>query len=126
MKKLIIKKTPKTPDIQFDPNGNLEISGVSVPENSMAFYKPIIDWTEQYAKTTTTKTVLDFKLEYINTSSLQFIYDILILLANIKNSNQLVKVNWHYTEEDIDMKETGEDYNETVNIPFNFIEIPED
>jgi len=126
MKKLKIKGTPKTPDFFLNPNGELKIEGVSVPENSMGFYKPIIDWISEYVKSPANETVLSFKLEYINTSSLQFVYDILSLLAEIKKTSNSIRVDWYYMDDDIDMKETGDDYNETIDIPFNFIEVPED
>ena len=119
MKKLKIKKTPKTPEVFFNPKGILEISGVSVPENSMGFYQPIIDWLKEYIENPPAETLLTFKLEYINTSSLQFVYDVLMVLSKIKKQ---VRIDWYYLDDDIDMKETGEDYDETIDISFNFIE----
>jgi hypothetical protein len=121
LKTLKLKNTAKTPEINFSSSGELQISGVSVPENSMGFYKTIIDWVEEYIKSPAEETTLIFKLTYINTSSLQFVYDILVLLDRINNSTSKVKIDWYYLEDDIDMREIGEDYNESVDIDFNFI-----
>lgn len=125
MKKFKIKRTPKTPEILFNPNGILEISGVSVPENSMGFYQPVVNWIKDYVKSPKEETELIFKLEYINTSSLQFVYDILSVLSSLNDETNKVKITWYYMEDDIDMKETGEDYDETIDLSFNFIEVSE-
>lgn len=125
MHKLKIKSTAKTPEVHFDLTGKLEISGVSVPENSMGFYKELIDWVKEYSKNPADKTVMVFRLDYINTSSLQFVYDLLSILATIHGKLSVVSVDWHYEEGDSDLKETGEDYDESIAIPFKFIEVAE-
>ena len=30
--------------------GIMEIKGRSIPENSIEFYKPLVDWLDEYAK----------------------------------------------------------------------------
>ena len=43
MDKISIEGTPKTPGIKLDPEaGIIEISGRSIPENSIEFYKPVM------------------------------------------------------------------------------------
>jgi len=125
LRKLKIKNTAKTPEILFNPNGKLEISGVSVPENSMGFYGGVIDWVKEYVESPADETLLVFKLAYINTSSLQFVYDILSLLSAVNKTASTVSVEWYYEEDDVDMKETGEDYDETISLPFTFIGVSE-
>ena len=88
----------------------------------MGFYQPIVDWLKEYIENPAADTVLSFKLEYINTSSLQFVYDALMVLSAIKKQ---VRIDWYDLNDDIDMKETGEDYDETIDISFNFIEVRE-
>jgi len=39
-----IEGTPKTPTVNFNAEkGNIEIKGRSIPENSIEFYKPLVD-----------------------------------------------------------------------------------
>ena len=46
---LKIDGTPKTPEVVLDPAaGKILLKGRSIPENSIEFYKPIIDWIDQY------------------------------------------------------------------------------
>ena len=45
MEKLIIEETEDTPEIILDPEQNIfKISKISVPENALDFYKPVLEW----------------------------------------------------------------------------------
>jgi hypothetical protein len=121
MKILKIGNAPKTPGIDFHPGkGNFVVAGISVPENSRAFYEPIIEWVTEYVKQPAELTNIVFKLSYINTSSLQFVYDLLMLLDSIDSESSKVSVDWYYLEEDIDMQEIGEDFRDAICAEFNF------
>ncbi len=121
MKKLELPNAPKTPRIDFDHlSGDLLISGISVPENSREFYEPIIVWLNDYIKNPADSTRIIFKLSYVNTSSLQFIYDLLMLLDNLSGDKSAVSVDWYYLEDDIDMQEMGEDFRDATKVKFNF------
>jgi hypothetical protein len=49
MEPIIIEGTPKTPTVKFDASaGVFEIKGRSIPENSVEFYKPLVDWLDGY------------------------------------------------------------------------------
>ncbi|MBS1234075.1 MAG: hypothetical protein H6R34_639, partial [Bacteroidetes bacterium] len=70
MEPINIEGTPKTPSVKFDKeSGVMEIKGRSIPENSIEFYKPLVDWLEDYAKSPLKRTQVDVQLEYFNTSS---------------------------------------------------------
>jgi hypothetical protein len=125
MKSFRIESTSKTPKIDFQlDSGELSISGISVPENAVEFYTPIVTWLMSYAANPQHKTVLSLKLTYLNTSSLQFLYDSLKELDEIGAPDSVI-INWYYTEDDEDMKETGEDFQEVTKSQFNFIEVEE-
>ena len=124
MKDLKIYKTPKTPQVEFkQAEGVFFISGVSVPENSKGFYDNLINWINEYINAPARTTTVTFKLSYVNTSSLQFIYDILMLLDGINGKSTKVRIEWYYLEEDVDMKEMGEDFKDAVNIDFTFFNV---
>ena len=44
MDNLTIEGSAKTPTVEFEGVGKLLIKGRSIPENSIEFYKPVIDW----------------------------------------------------------------------------------
>ena len=124
MKDLKINSTSKTPEINFNVStGVFVVSGVSVPENSMEFYGNITDWLSKYVKKPLKKTKFIFKLSYVNTSSLQFIYDMLMILDSINNESSRISVEWYYLDEDTDMKEMGEDFKEALSFPFSFYSV---
>jgi len=121
-----IEGTKKTPDIMFDANtGIIEIEGRSIPENSIEFYKPLVDWLDEYAKAPSEKTEVNIKLEYFNTSSSKCILDVFKKLEDIFKAKKEVVINWHYEEDDEDMLEAGEDYQSILKIPFKMIEMEE-
>ncbi len=127
MEALKIEGTSKTPTVIFDANsGLLEIKGRSIPENSIEFYKPLIDWIESYFNTPNAATNVNIQLEYFNTSSSKCILDLFKRLENIQNNKKsIVAINWHYEVDDEDMLEAGEDYQQIISIPFKMIEIEE-
>jgi len=126
MTPLQLEGSPKTPHVSFDPDtGLLELKGRSIPENSIDFYKPLIDWIDKYGRSPRTKTALHVQLEYFNTSSSKCILDVFKKLEAIRAGGNEVTVLWHYEEDDEDMMEAGEDYAGIINVPFKMIQIEE-
>jgi hypothetical protein len=124
MEPILIEGTPKTPSVKFDPEkGVIEIKGRSIPENSIEFYKPLVDWLEFYSKNPLQKTLVNVQLEYFNTSSSKCILDVFKKLEAIHKANHDVTINWFYEEDDEDMLEAGEDYESIIRVPFKMIEI---
>lgn len=114
---LHLEGTEDTPRVVLDGrNGLMEISGRSLPEDSTAFYRPVLDWIEGYAKAPNASTTCIFKLEYFNTASSKVILDVLYALEDIPG----VKVKWYFHDEDEDMEEAGQEFSELVEIPFEF------
>lgn len=126
METIIREGTPKTPYVRLDgENGLVEIKGRSIPENSVEFYKPIIDWLEKFGDEPAEETGVNIQLEYFNTSSSKCILDIFKRLELIHKKGNKVEINWYYEEDDEDMFEAGEDYQSIINIPFKMIEMEE-
>lgn len=126
MESITIEGTPKTPSVNFDYNsGKVEIKGRSIPENSIEFYKPLVDWLEKYSSAPKGLTEVNVQLEYFNTSSSKCILDVFKKLETIHKSGNEVLINWYYEEDDEDMLEAGEDYQSIIRIPFKMIEIEE-
>ena len=122
MENLIIEKTIKTPGVSFNySTGELLIEGISIPENTVDFYKGVMDWIQSYISKSQTSTVLTLKLEYFNTSTSVILLNIFKLFSQIQNSN--LKIVWYFEEDDVEMEEVGEDYQNIVKIPFELIAI---
>ncbi len=126
MDSIIIEGSAKTPTVNFDAaSGKIEIKGRSIPENSIEFYKPLVDWLDTYAAAPKEKTEVNIQLEYFNTSSSKCILDVFKKLEIINRANDGVVINWFYEEDDEDMLEAGEDYQSILKIPFKMVEMEE-
>ncbi len=124
MESLLIDGTPKTPSVSFDATkGAIEIKGRSIPENSIEFYKPLVEWLEKYKISPAGQTQVNVQLEYFNTSSSKCILDLFKKLEDIHKAKNEVIINWYYEEDDEDMLEAGEDYESIIKVPFKMIEI---
>jgi hypothetical protein len=119
MERIHINKTKVSPEVILDPNtGYVEICGESYPENSLNFYRPVVDWLK---KTVEDKREIEFnfKLDYFNTSSSKCILDILGILEKYNQEGGKVIVNWYYNDDD--MLEAGEDFLSDLNLPYKLI-----
>ncbi len=122
METINIASTEDTPNVVLDrENRVFEISGRSLPEDVVLFYKPIMDWFDELMDNPITTMELSIKLEYFNTASSKLLLDIFLKLEDIKDSGSDIKVIWHYPESDTDMQEAGEEYSEIVEVPFDLI-----
>jgi len=123
MNPIIISATEDTPGIRLDATNDVfEISGRSLPEDVVKFYKPIIDWLEEYAQSPNEKTVFNFKLSYFNTASSKIILDILMKLEGMHDGGKNISIKWHYPSDDEDMMEAGEEYADIVGVPIEMVE----
>ncbi|MBA2612326.1 MAG: DUF1987 domain-containing protein [Bacteroidetes bacterium] len=119
-----IEGTQKNPTINFDlVKGELSISGNSIPENSVDFYKPLIAALDEYVASPKPTTTVTFNMRYFNTSSSKRILDIFKKLEVINRNGSAVTVNWVYEDDDDDMLEAGEDYQSVVDLNFTMVPV---
>ncbi len=125
--KIEISGNQDTPEVIFELENKLfQISGRSFPANADRFYQPLIKWLDDYKKSGPDgTTVFNVKMEYFNTASAKMILDIFFKLEDIFEEGNDVKIKWHFLEEDDDMLEAGEEFNEIVELEFEFIEYPD-
>lgn len=106
-----------TPAVYLDKsNGIFEISGRSLPEDTVSFYAPVFDWIKTYAHAPNPSTDFTFKLDYFNTSSSKIILDMISLLREIAGA----RIVWYSREDDEEVYDAGEEFSEQVSIPFEF------
>ena len=131
MQSLILEPTPLTPEVNFDTK-NLEFyfGGISRPENVTRFYEDLLAWLRRFAKdvgedsaswSEGRKLTLKVVLEYINSSSAKYLFDILEQAKACENAKLTVYIEWHYEEDDDDMLEAGEDLSEMLEIEFAYV-----
>jgi hypothetical protein len=114
-----ISGTDSFPTIIFNPSQRLfHIHGISIPENGKAFYEPVINWLENYAKHPNPETELLIDLEYFNLSTSKSMLFMFYLLNQMHDEGKKVKVTWCYR--DAYILSAGRDYAFMVKIPFEF------
>lgn len=121
IEKLHIAPTEDTPEVLFDPvKGILHIVGRSLPENAFNFFKPVIDKAKQYVlQVPAQETALIFELDYFNSSSGRFIFEILNIFEENKTFKSKVSVKWRAEKDDELMIEKGEELKSLLAIPFS-------
>lgn len=113
MENLIIEETKYTPSIKLDvEKGLLELIGKSYPENTFEFYKPMLEWVEEYFANNDKKTIVNMEIIYFNSSSSKLFFDFFDLLEDAHNNGKSIEVNWIYDEENESALEAGEDFKE--------------
>ncbi len=132
MQKLYYPSTPSSPEICFSPEeGIFFMKGISRPEDVRSIYFPIIEWFRQYTDSLLENNFSKYSiaeplkfqvdLEYFNSSSGKFLYDIFLELKRLNSSGNQVIVEWLYDEEDTDLQEAGEDIASVVEMDFSYV-----
>jgi len=118
MEKFVIQEELKNcPGIAYYPETNkLELVGRSIPENPELIFHRLEDWLTLHFEKSQGLNV-NIQLEYINSGSSKYLYEILKRLTGYGRSGKLVKMKWLYEEDDEGMLELGEHYRDTAGIP---------
>jgi hypothetical protein len=100
---IVIEQTAKTPHIELNHlNGEIILSGKSIPENAAIFYEPVLNWVNKYILRPRPITNIRINLEYFNTSSSIYISKLLKTLTQIDNPNCLLLVHLYVPLEEFD------------------------
>jgi hypothetical protein len=122
MDNLTFEKSKNTLGVNFDASsGILVLAGSSFPENASDFFDPIIKWIQNYMLEVTGKVILNFHFDYLNSSSIKYVSDIIEKMELYGKSGGEVTINWYYDENDEDILEMGEDLKSDVSLQFNLI-----
>jgi hypothetical protein len=118
MEKYVIQEELKNcPGIVYYPDANrLVLAGRSIPENPELIFTRLDTWiTSHFEKNKALE--VNIQLEYINSGSSKYLYEILRKLTGYSQSGKLVRMRWLYEEEDEAMLELGEHYRDNAGIP---------
>ena len=121
MEDIEILGTTKTPHIHFVyEKGELLISGISIPENTVDFYHKLMYWITEYSRSPKPKTKIIFKFEYFNTSTSVVLLNIIKMISD---SGTDLSIDWYYEYDDTEMLDVGKDYKKITDVEFNLISI---
>ena len=120
MKLYHVPATVRTAEVSLNPDtGTIKFSGISIPEDSEAFFRPVYDWLAAYNATNpSNKIVATFSMTYFNTSSVRHI--MLICQYLIQNFSANLEIVWEYEEDDDDILHRGEEISRIMKFPLTF------
>ena len=125
MENITIAATKYTPEIKLDTQGSISLIGKSYPENTFEFYKPVMQWLEDYFELgLSNKTVVSMEIIYFNSSSSKLFFDFFDLLDEA-SENHTIEINWIYDAENESALEAGEDFIEDFeSLKINLVQKP--
>ncbi len=92
---LEIPATETTPHILFSAQkAKFVIEGDSFPIDAIAFYTPVMEWLDQYAKSPRNFTIIHFKLNNFNTPTEKAIIQIINRLEQLSNKSVVI-IKWY-------------------------------
>ncbi len=102
--------------VYYSDDNKLVITGRSIPENPELIFRRLDEWiTVHFGKAKGLN--VEIQLEYINSGSSKYLYEILKRLTGFGRTGNSVKLKWLYEEDDEAMLELGEHYRDTAGIP---------
>ena len=119
MEKQIIQEELKNcPRVCYYPNFNkLELVGRLIPENPELIFGRIENWINSHFEKNNALNV-SIQLEYINSRSSKYLFEILNQLNSYINSGKSIDIKWLYEEDDETVLELGEHFRDTIGVPF--------
>ncbi len=117
------KQDKSTPRVYMNAEENLFlIEGRSYMENPQVFYEPILVWMREFLPVNQKESVLELKIDYLNTSSTKMIMDLLDLWEKYFLEGKKLSIKWYYDGANDFGLETGEEYKEDYTLPFHLLE----
>lgn len=101
IKNIFIEGSAKTPQIDLNYlNGEMILSGRSIPENAAELYDDVLKWVHEYVKNPRQFTNLRLNLEYFNTASSIWLAKIVKTLSTIKESENTLFIHLYFNIEE--------------------------
>jgi hypothetical protein len=130
MKKLYIKARKDSPEVILDPETNLfTVKGICHPENVTKFYEPVMHWLEEYRvflskKPDNREIRAEFFFRYFNSATYKYLLTLFQKMNEFTELGNTIFIEWHYEEDDEEMRESGEELFEFsgLKIPHKCIE----
>ncbi len=114
----IYEASDATPEICIDTaNKKISFKGIMIPENPVEHFSGLNLKLAELCKDMSDLT-LEFDLEYFNTGSAKYLYELIKKLA----AQVKLSIVWIYEADDEDIYETGKEYQKLTGLPFEFIE----
>lgn len=102
-------------------HGEISFTGNSILSDPKAFFGRVFDWIHEYLNYPAETTVVNFRLDYVDTASVQQILELITHLKELRTGGHKLVVNWYYEMNDPELLELGEIMDGRLGLDFNFI-----
>jgi SiaC family regulatory phosphoprotein len=116
-----------SPEIKFDNTTKIfKISGNSYPENCEPIYEPIKNFIDNYNIDENKMLNLHFHFNLINSTSIVYIAQIIMKVAELNKNGLSVLIKWFYDLNDEELLDLGEKLSSISRLPFEYVGLEED
>jgi len=124
MDSLHIDASDSAPLINFDPAIPIyQIVGNSFPEDTKAFYEPIVEWLTNHKPKKGEMVLMHINLDYISSNSLIAIHQILKALKDMQEEHgAVVGIKWSYKTGDEETERVGAELSSVSGLNFEMVE----
>jgi len=120
---IAIRETAFTPAVKISHEDHrIVIIGPSRLEDPSPFYEKLTIVLEETIINFKSRFSIDFKLNYLNSSSSKWLFHILKNVQSRFGISRSMSINWYYDGDDENILEAGEVFQNLLNVPFKIIE----
>lgn len=124
MDSIYLKGSKRLPSVILDKKiKKFQISGVSNHCDACDYYRPILEWIDEYTHDPLIKTIFEFKMNYYDSVSSLMIFKVMQKLQNLNDSGKDVLVKWFYDDNDESMIETGYDFKDIFVFDIDLVKL---
>lgn len=118
-KDLIVEPTRTSFGVEFLFDQRLmRFSGDSYPENAYDFFHPLFQWVNKLVHHSHQPIFVEFRVNYFNTSSSKYLFQILEALHAFHENGNTVHVRFFMQENGEDTFETWKELMDELELPF--------
>jgi len=121
MKDLFLQNRNKNFTIECR-DGEIEMTGNSILTDPVAFFSPVQEWANEYTKNYDGKTVINLRFDYIDSASVQSLFELLKIFTEKPDYKSKVNVKWYFELDDPELLEIGEIIESRLKLNFDYIE----
>ncbi len=122
MKKIRIKQTTDSPSLIIDGEvGLIRIAGKAIAHDPGTVYKKLEKEISDYCLDPHLFSTVNIRLINLSSSASKWLYHLLKEIEKINSRETQVIVNWIYDKDNEAMLETGEDFQQIIDLPFYLI-----
>lgn len=111
----------RIPEFKIHAKKNLlSLQGRSIPEDPRPYYNDITEKAKSHLESMQAACTLEIHLDYFNTASALYLYQFLRFYQEKSSEGSIIR--WCYDKGDADILEAGKDYEEMLDIEFEFQE----